>query len=125
MGFFFFLIHMQTINWWLGYFSLDFLDNVIHSFIIHSFIIHSFIHSFIIHSSFGGDHTLCSNCLSDYPRSPQYAPKPDKQATHQPNYTNSVIVSVLVKVQKSTTIGGRKEGRKEYEHHSHPPTHSL
>jgi hypothetical protein len=57
------------------------LDHVRH---ISSFI--KFIHSFI-HSCFGGDHTLCSNCLSDYPRSPQCGPEPDKQATHPPNYT--------------------------------------
>jgi hypothetical protein len=91
-----------------------------HSFIIHPFIHHSSIHSSFIHSCFGGDHSLCSNCLPNSPRSPQSPPNLTNKATHQPNYTNSVIVSVLVfKVQKVRLIGGRKE----YEHHSHPPTH--
>jgi hypothetical protein len=43
----FFFKHMQTINWWLGCFHVDFLDNVVHSFIIHSSI-HSFIHALVV-----------------------------------------------------------------------------
>jgi hypothetical protein len=122
---YFSLIHMQTINWWLSYFHVDFLDNVVHSFIyhpfIHSFIIHPFIHALVVTIPY------VQIACPTIPESPQST----RNLTNKPP-TNPIIqfhnrLGFWFKVQKVRLTEGREEGRKRNtEHHSpptHPPTH--